>query len=312
MQVVKHLRYIAEYIIARVFLAFLNRFSINSSIAAAEKIADMWFALHFSRRRIAIDNILKSGITNNPATAREIARKSFRHFAILIVESLRSKMFLDENSWRKNVKLEIDPLVMSHLNNPKQGLIVISGHFGNWEIAAQVLSYFKPVAGITRQLDNPYTNKLMHSLKPRNKYRLIPKYEANPLRFLQILTNGEILALLNDQHARREDPLVPFFGIPAHTHITPALLHLTTKIPVCFGYCARIKPCNFVLHADPPIYYQQTGNKQNDIIAILQMLNHYLEEAIRKYPDQYLWAHRRWKKLRPLKATIPTKDESKV
>jgi len=94
--------------------------------------------------------------------------------------------------------------------------------------------------------------------------------------------------------------MIPFFGIPAYTHTTPARLHLAAKVPLCFGYCVRIEYGKFHLHMDPPIQYKPTGDKQADIRAILEMLNRCLEGAIRKHPDQYLWAHRRWKQLRPL------------
>ena len=296
----KKLRYRLEYLVALFFLFLLNRLSLKASFKLAEKIGSMWFSLHRARRMIAIDNVLKSGITQNRLEAAEFARKSFQSFALVIVESLRSEMFLNENEWRNNVTMDIPQDVMNLINNPDKGMILISGHLGNWEIAGQIISYFKPVSGITRRMDNPYTNKLMESLKPRKEYRPITKYGNNAFRFLQTIKDGGALAILNDQHGRRQDPMIPFFGIPAYTHTTPARLHLAAKVPLCFGYCIRTEPGKFRLHMDPPIQYKSTGDKQADIRAILEILNRSLEDAIRKHPGQYLWAHRRWKQLRPL------------
>lgn len=289
------LRYLLEYAAARGMLYLLDHMQLAASERLATRIAGFWFFLHGMRRRVAIDNIIRSGITSDPKEAQRIARDSFRHFAVLVVESLKSGECFNEKNWKDRVRVDIDPETMRLLEDPRQGIILVSGHFGNWEIAAQLLSYLKPVAGITRPMDNPYTNRLMESRKPRNRFRLIPKHDTDALRFLKILRNGEMLALLNDQHARREDPLVDFFGRPAHTHTSPALLHLVTRAPLCFGYCLRTGPMQYTVHTGPPLRFTATGNREADIRTILGALNRLLEDAIRLHPEQYLWAHRRWK-----------------
>jgi KDO2-lipid IV(A) lauroyltransferase len=119
--------------------------------------------------------------------------------------------------------------------------------------------------------------------------------DADAGRFLSVLKAGEILALLVDQYAKGQPTMVDFFGIPASTHPSPALLHLVTRKPLCFGYCLRTGPMRFRLVAGQPISFKPTGNRENDVQAILLELNHLLENAIRETPDQYLWAHRRWR-----------------
>ena len=291
----KKLRHYFEYIGLRFALFLLDHLSLNTASLLALRIADVWFRLGRRHRRNAESNILRSGIAKDQGSATAIARKSFRHFAVLIVESLKSDQFFDETNWRERVQVEISPATMALLEKPGQGLILVSGHLGNWEIAVQLLSYIKPVVGITRDMNNPYTDNLMKQRKPRNRFRLTPKHDARSDRFLSIIKNGEILALMTDQHASGRGMMIDFFGTPASTHTSPALLHLVTGAPLCFGYCLRTGPMSYRLVAKDPICFKPTGNKESDVRAILDAINRELETAIRQAPDQYLWAHRRWR-----------------
>ena len=102
--------------------------------------------------------------------------------------------------------------------------------------------------------------------------------------------------------------MVEFFGHEASTHTAIALLHLTTKIPICFGCCRRTGPFKFELSATGPFTFERTGNKEQDVRLILEALNHELEEQIRQDPSQYMWAHRRWKE--PRKKPAPESAQS--
>lgn len=289
------IRHYIEYLAARFGLFLLDNMSAERAAGLARLLADVWFFLNGARRSTAIANIRRAGIAQDEAACRRIARESFRHFGVLIVESLMSDKSFREDNWKQLVELEIAPEALDVLNNPGKGMILASGHFGNWEIAAQLLSFMKPVVGITRDMNNPYTDRLMKERKPRNRFRLTPKHDAETGRFLSILKNGEILALLIDQHARDHGMMIEFFGIPASTHTSPALLHLVTKTPLCFGYCLRTGPMKYRMVLDPPLRFTRTGNRENDVKAIMQSLTASLESVIRQHPEQYLWAHRRWR-----------------
>jgi len=292
-------RHLIEYIGARALLRILDRLSLDRAERLACCLADLWYVLHVTRRRVACANILQSGIAENAARAATIARKSFRHFAVLIVESLKCGDFLSQDNWRDRVEIDIEPETDALLKKPGQGLIMVSGHFGNWEVAAQLLSYIKPVVGITRDFNNPYMDRLMKERKPRNRFRLTPKHDAGAGRFLSSLRKGEILALMIDQHAKHRGMMLDFFGRPASTYASAALLHLITGTPLCFGYCLRTGRMRYMLKASAPLVLTPTGKRDNDVREILTKLNHELEKAIRLSPEQYLWAHRRWKQRTP-------------
>jgi KDO2-lipid IV(A) lauroyltransferase len=291
----KAIRHIFEYIGLRLALFLCDHLPFRATSSFFSGLAGLWFVISFNRRRIAVDNILQSGITSDPHEASRIARDSFKHFAILVLESLKSDTELSGDDWKDKVEIDIAPETMKMLNDPNGGMIIVSGHIGNWEIAAQLLSRMKPVVAITRDLNNPYVNKVMKARKSRNDVTLTPKHDANSVRFLSAIKQSKVLALLTDQHAINGGTMINFLGRPASTHTSPALLHLVTKAPLCFGYCIRKGPMDYKLVAHEPIRVTPTGDRKKDVQTILENINTELETIIRQYPEQYLWAHRRWK-----------------
>lgn len=283
--------HLLEYWAARLALFGVDLLPPAAASRWAAWLGALWWTADRPRRRVAISNILRTGVAGSPAEARAIGRAAARHMGMVLVESMKSARLLDDP---ERVRPRLPDDVRAALEDPDQGLIVVSGHFGNWELAGQWLSRYKPVAGISRPMNNPRVQELALSRRPRRDFRMIPKYDADPGRFLRLLGDGEILALLVDQHARQGVD-VPFFGHPAKTHATAAMLHLVTRTPLCFATCRRVAPMMFELTLSPLIERARSGDRNADVKAILRTLNDHLEEAIRRDPDQYLWGHRRWR-----------------
>jgi len=292
----RNIKHLGEMALVYPVLAVIDHLPPTAAASLARGFGSLAYAADTARRNTACENIRRSGITTDEADVRRIAKASFQHFAGVIVDSLKSDQLLELDQWRDLVKMDIAPECMRVLEAPEQGLILASGHLGNWEIAAQFLSTIKPVVGITRRMNNPYTDRLMQQRKPRQRFRLTPKHDVDMTRFLSAIKAGEVLALLVDQYApAKRGMVIDFFGTPASTHTSPALLHLITRAPLCFGYCVKTGPGRFLFKAPPPIETQRTGNRQTDVKAVLDRLTRELEAAIRLYPEQYLWAHRRWR-----------------
>ena len=292
----KAVRHTIEYGIFRALMWLIESVPLRVSEALVRGLADTAFALGRNRRRIAIDNILQCGITADPREAAAIARRSFRNFALLILESFRADRMLDGDNWRQHVDVRIDPEAQAILDAPARGVIVATGHLGSWEMAARAVSHSKPVAGVARRMNNPKVEAWLQRRKSNAAFYQIPKYDKRNLgRFLSILKQGHVLAIMIDQHASWGGVRVPFFGRPAYTYTTLPLLHLVTGAPLCFGYCRRIGPLRYEVRVEGPIRCKRTGNKEEDIRKILEDVSRRLENAIRQSPDQYLWGHRRWK-----------------
>ena len=288
-------RHFVEYHLLRLTLAGIDRLSHAGAARLARGVANLWWLIDVRRRRVARDNILRCGVETDPDNALALARRSVQHMGLLAIESLKSAEILEQGRWRDNVRARIAPDVEAVLEDPGQGLIMASGHFGNWEIAAQLLSRYKRVAGITRAMNNPRVEELIQRRKPRYDFHPIPKYGADPYRLLSVLEDREILALLTDQFAHTGGVEVDFFGHPAATYTTAAMLHLVSRTPLCFASCRRVAPMRFELTTSPLIRHPPSGDKKADVRAILATLNGHLEAAIREAPEQYVWGHRRWR-----------------
>ena len=283
--------HLLEYWAARLALFGVDLLPPAAASRWAAALGSLWWTADRPRRRVAISNILRAGVAHDTPQARAIGRGAARHMGMVLVESMKSSLVLDDP---ERLRVDIPEDVAAVLEDPDRGLLLVSGHFGNWEIAGQWLSRYKPVAGISRPMNNPRVQKLALDRRQRGAFRTIPKYDPDPRRFLKLLGHGEILALLVDQHARQGID-VPFFGHPAKTHTTAAMLHLVARTPLTFAVCRRTAPMTFELTLSPLIEQQRSGDRNADVEAILRTLNAHLEAAIRRDPDQYLWGHRRWR-----------------
>lgn len=288
-------RHACEYHAARLGLALIDGLGPAAACAIAERLADAAFALAGQRRRVAVGNLLRSGVAANAAQARRLARVSFRHLACVIVESLHMPRLLAAKGWEEWLAVEMPAATRALLEAPGRGVILVSGHLGNWEVGAQVIARFKPLTGVARAMNNPRVQELLERRRMRGDFETIDKHAAHPMQLVRALRRGRVLALLTDQHARNNGVRVSFFGQPAWTYTTPAVLHLLTGAPIVFGYSLRTGLLRYRFVLSEPLCYAAGTEREADVLRITQSLAARLEAAIRACPGQYLWMHRRWK-----------------
>lgn len=262
----------------------------------AENFSSLWYRLDFRRRRIASENILAAGLAADRRSASAIAQASFRHFGRMTGEMLAMKRILQETGWERLIDDSgVDKETRAILEDKSKGILIVSGHIGNWELAAQWIAQYKPLVVIARNMNNPQVQKLIEEHSPRRDVRVISKHEADTATLLRCLKDGCALSLLIDQNARRHGVQIDFLGRKASTYPSAALLHLVTRTPLCFGACIRTGPRHFKIEADAPLNITSSGKRQADVKKILEELTSRLENTVRKHPEQYLWGHRRWR-----------------
>lgn len=292
----KPIRHFAEYLCARAALGMVNAAPPRVSQAFGHALADLAFVAAAQRRRIACANLLRTGLAQTPAQARQLARQSFRHLADVALESVLCARRLTADTWQEAVELELPDATRRLLDDPAQGIIVVTGHVGNWEVGGHLLSFLKPVTAVARRMNNPRTQALFDRYSARGRLSIVPKRQADPRMLVRTLRQGRLLGLLMDQHARGESALkVPFFGHPAAMYATPARLQRLTGAPIIFQYALRTGRLRYRMVISEPLVYPATSDPRADRYAVLLDLNQRLEAAIRQAPGQYLWAHRRWR-----------------
>lgn len=295
MSPLRRLYYLLEYAAATSLLGILAVVPLRFALVLAEVISRVAFLLMFERRGNAIDNVLRSGLTDSPREARRIAFESFRNFVAMVAEANAARRLITESNWRKHVTLNLSAEVEKLLADPKQGVILASAHFGNWEVVGRAASMLKPLTAIYRPFNNPYLDRVAHAGRTGGNLRLISKFDANPMRFAQTLARGEVLGIMMDQYAGRHGVPVQFFGRKAWTTKTVALLHLTTRCPLILVFALRTAPLQYEVNVVGPIQHDRTGNRDQDVFTITQKLTREIENVVRAHPEQYMWGHRRWK-----------------
>ena len=177
-----------------------------------------------------------------------------------------------------------------------QGLLLFSAHFGNWELeAAAAALLIKPAVVIYRPLDSPLLDHLV--LRVRSATGNIPLAKEHAMRpMLRALKQNGILGILIDQNVDwYEGVFVDYFGRPACTTDGLALLALHTEAPVLPGYMVRLPDGRYRLVFGPEVEVIRTGDRDADILANTQRFTKVIEQIVRRYPDQWLWVHQRWK-----------------
>lgn len=262
-------------------------------------MARILFSLDNLHRTRAIQHLMHAGIAKDEKEAREMALKNFIHFGKFAVEIVKwPQIITKENVW-KYVKLNGPEISRELFLNPgkSRNAIILTGHFGNWEIAGVTYTLMSDIDMLTvmRQLDNPRIDEFMYNRRKGFKCHVTPKKGA--LKYmLEALNKGFSVCLLSDHHAARAESVeTRFFNHPARTFASPALMHIKTGIPIVVGGLIRTGDnFNFEFVYSEPIKYTLTGDMDTDIQALAQLYTSEIEKIVRKYPEQWLWAHRRW------------------
>lgn len=176
-------------------------------------------------------------------------------------------------------------------------VIIVTGHFANWEVMAMVLTQWGMDVQITyRQINNPHIDRRVRRQREAYGTKLmVPKSGAKGAKqLLTALSKGESIALLNDQKFN-QGLAVPFFGTDAMTAPGPTRLALATDTPILLLSLTRDKT-NFTMTVHPPIHMENTGDRQKDVEAGVLRINQFVEARIREAPAQWFWVHRRWPK----------------
>jgi len=177
----------------------------------------------------------------------------------------------------------------------KRGCIVFSGHFGNWELAAQLIGHLAGnIYAVAKKQKNPFFNTLINDLRESNNVHLISKKGA--LRgIIDALKANRSILMLGDQNAGKTGVSADFFGMPAQTNPGTAKIALKFDVPIIFAICYRLPNGNLHLRLDKPIIPRAKNSEDEAVQYYTQFFTNRLEQWVRKYPEQWFWFHRRWK-----------------
>jgi KDO2-lipid IV(A) lauroyltransferase len=176
-----------------------------------------------------------------------------------------------------------------------RGVLLFTGHFGFWEINALVHALMiRPIAVLARPLDNPLLHNLLESVRTATGNSVI--YRRGAIRrVLRALAENQAVAVLIDQHMQSADAIyVDFFNRPAATTSALAALALRTGAPVVPVFALPQPRGRFRMVYEHPVDPPREDDPQA-IREFTQRCTDVLEMYVRRYPELWLWMHRRWR-----------------
>ena len=177
-----------------------------------------------------------------------------------------------------------------------RGVLMLTGHFGAWELCAFAQgAYGHPLSFLVRPLDNPLLDRLISSYRTRSGNRTIDKNDA-VRAVLKQLRQGEDVGLLVDVNTVAEEGVFcDFFGIPACSTTGLAVFALRADAPVVPGFLIWDDQLQkHVLRFEPEVPLVRTGDFKEEVRLNTQAYMKVIETLARRYPEQWLWIHKRW------------------
>lgn len=262
----------------------------------AEFLADFVFLFYFPYRKTALENLT---IAFNSELSKEqklkVARQAMRSLGKTMVDFLRYSQYDKSQLLSFCKRVEGFEHFEKALQESQGGIIGLSCHLGSWEYSGAwfAASGFHLAAVSKEQPDHELT-KLMLKLRRGVGIEHIPKTKKGTKAIIEALNSKKILGLLSDQNGGSSGIFIPFFGKLASTVRGPAKLAMKKKLPVLL-MVALWEGYDYVIHIEPPIEIISTGDEEADLYENTRRCQAEIEKMVRKYPEQWLWGHRRWK-----------------
>ena len=246
-----------------------------------------------SRLRLAQENLRKAfGDRFSPAERRRIARQAAVNISKTMIELLKMR-HLTPQQVGELVSVRGAEHLRAALDRGK-GVILLTAHFGNWEIGgARLVADGFPLVAIARDANEELAARLINQARERHGELVLSREDLRET--LRALRNNQCLAILPDQHAARGGIVVEFLGRPAATATGVATLAVRTGCAVVPLFGPRRPDDTIDGYVLPPVELIETGDRDKDIRANTQLFNDIIGEQISKRPEQWLWLHDRWK-----------------
>jgi KDO2-lipid IV(A) lauroyltransferase len=275
-------------------LAAVGRLPLPLGLWLGRRLGDVVYLLLRRRRQLALDN-LALAYPALPLRARaRLARHASQHLGMTLIELARV-LARPLEATLERIRLQGLEHLLGVMGAHGRALM-LTAHLGNWELLAVAHGLTGvPLSIVVRPLDAPWLDALAERLRRRTGVELIHKRGA--LRgVLDALRRGRMIGILMDQNAaRREGVFVDFFGRPASTSRSIALLALRTRTPIVPVFVRRDADGRHTVIFHPALALPDTNGAEAAVVELTARCTATIERAIREVPEQWLWSHDRWR-----------------
>lgn len=297
---------ILTLLVLQSLIAVLQVLPISTCASICRWLA--WFATDVVkfRKRVIEENLRGVYPEISDEKIRQTTRQMWYQLCLMACEVVQAPRKIHDTNWRKHVNI-VDKVRMTNYLIDYRPLVVVSGHFGNFEMGGFIIGLLgMPSYTVARPLDNPYLDNFINAFRSRNGQFILAK-DGSAGEVQEVLNSGGILAILGDQHAGTKGCWVDFLGRPAACHKAVALFTLSANAPMMVSYCKQAKePLHFEIGCPGVADPLDLPAELRDVTALTQWYNDRIGEAIYRTPEQFWWVHRRWKE-KPVRKTSKTK-----
>src|SRR5580693_402729 len=284
-----------EYAAAWPFIKILGLMPRPMARAFAIGLAQMVYLLHVRLRRVGMRNLALAFPEKSEAERARILRGEFTSLGRQLAELCQFPRYTLENIEQVVVYDGLENFERAYARG--KGVLFLTAHFGGWELSAFAHSLHGHwLHVVMRPMDNPYLDRLLQSYRTMHGNKVVPKDDF-VRGLLAAMRAGETVGILMDTNMTPpQGVFVDFFGIPACTASGLARIALRTDAAVVPGFTIWDPALRkYRLRFDPAINLVRTGDDDADAVANTALFTKVIEDYVRRYPDQWLWVHRRWK-----------------
>jgi KDO2-lipid IV(A) lauroyltransferase len=262
-------------------------------VLAGTSLGTMFYRLDRRRRDTAVANVRAAFPVRTDDECRAIVRGAFANLGRHVIDLLRFDTM--------SVEQMMDLVELEGVEHVEQalaagrGVMFFTGHFGFWELQVMVhAARFEPILMVARTLNNPLLEAMLERMRSRVGTRVIPRQGA-VRGLLRGLLRHQSVGMMIDQHMQdRSAVTVEFFGRPAATTSAIAALALRTGVPVIPVFGLPLPGGRYRMIYERPVELPDPDSP--DAVQVLtQRCTDVLETYVRRYPELWLWMHRRWR-----------------
>jgi KDO2-lipid IV(A) lauroyltransferase len=285
-----------QYAALRAVAMCLHCWPVDLCLEGAKLIGACLYTFDRRHRERAIGNLRRSFPEMSESELRKMARQSMQQLVMLGVETMFTSRLVRIDTVAHYIKLNTLGPTLKILLEQKQGVIMLTGHYGAWEVLGYALATLGfETTSVARPLDNPYINDYVMGVRERMGQRIIDKKGATDI-VVPLLEKKGAVGFIADQNAGAKGMFVDFFGRKASTYKSIGLLAMQFNVPVVVGYARRVSGrFAFDLGVQDIIWPADWETADDPLRYITQRYTKAIEDFTRADPGQYLWVHRRWK-----------------
>jgi KDO2-lipid IV(A) lauroyltransferase len=290
----KRLRHSLEYLVALGALRLMRALPTSVAVGVGEALGRLLFSVVRIRRKVALKNLELAFPDHDALRRKRIAAACYGNMGMVLAE------FGCMDRWvRRGVRFA-NLQSLRTLRSAGKGVILVTGHFGNWEaLAAGAVCCGIPLTAVGRPQKNRRISDLINRLRQGCGLEIVPTNLVGIRRVLKRLSQGRVVVFLADQDAGRRGVFVDFLGKSASTTPIPVAIAKRTGAPLVPCYIHRQGRARHVVVFEDPLPLE--GD-----VDPLQLVANSLARQVREKPELYFWVHRRWK-TQPPRAAAPAR-----